>query len=76
VKAKPLHAENPSFKRWLPTHPGKSAWRIPSARTTESLTEGPGPASHMAEALVSMRRRSKLPRTLPRHLRATVGRYS
>jgi hypothetical protein len=50
----------------------KSAWRIPSTRTTQSLTEGPRPTSHVAEALVSMHRRSKPPRTLPRRLEAAA----
>jgi hypothetical protein len=53
-----------------------STWRIPTARTIQSLTEGPGPANRVAGALVSMRRRSKPPRTLPRRLGATAGRYS
>jgi hypothetical protein len=53
----------------------KSAWRAPSARTTQSLTEGYGPASRVAGALVSMRRGNKPPRALPRRLGATTGRY-
>jgi hypothetical protein len=76
AKAKPLRAENPTLRDGSSHTPEKSAWRIPSARATQSLTEGPGPASHVAKALVSMRRRSKPSRTLPRRLGAAAGRYS
>ena len=54
----------------------KSARRTPSARTTQSLTKGPGPTSHVTKALASVRRKGKLPRSLPRRLGGTVGGYS
>jgi hypothetical protein len=54
----------------------KSAWRTPSAQTTQSLTKGPGPTSHVTKALASMRRKGKPPRSLPRRLGATAGGYS
>jgi hypothetical protein len=68
--------KTPFFKKEPPRALGKSSWRTPSARTTQSLTEGLGTTSHVAEALASMRRRGKTPRSLPRRLGATAGGYS
>jgi hypothetical protein len=79
VKAKPLHADGarPLFSRKGSPHTlEKSAWHTPSARTTQSLTKGPGPTSHVAKALASVRRKGKLPHSLPRRLGATAGGYS
>jgi hypothetical protein len=66
----------PFSRKGSPRTLEKSAWRTPSARTTQSLTEGPEPTSHVAEALASMRRRGKPPRSLPCRLGATAGGYS
>jgi hypothetical protein len=67
--------KTPFFKKGPPRTLGKSSWRAPSARTTQSLTKGLGPTSHVAEALASMRR-CEPPCSLPRRLGATVGGYS
>jgi hypothetical protein len=68
--------KTPFFKKRPPRTLGKSSWRTPSARTTQSLTKGLGPTIHVAEVLASMRRRGEPPRSLPRRLGATAGGYS
>jgi hypothetical protein len=77
AKAKPLRVKEPLFSRkGSPRTLEKSAWRTPSARTTQSLTKGLGPMSHVTKALASVRKKGKPPRSLPRRLGATPGGYS
>ena len=60
--AKTLRTGDPPSRDGSSHAPEKPARRVPSARATQSLTEEPGPASRMAGALVSMRRKNKPPR--------------
>jgi hypothetical protein len=66
----------PFSRKGSPRTLEKSARRTPSARTTQSLTKGPGPTSHVTKVLASVRRKGKPPRSLPRRLGATAGGYS
>jgi hypothetical protein len=62
AKAKPPRTGDPPSRDGSSHAPEKPARRVPSARATQSLTEEPRPASRMAGALVSMRRKNKPPR--------------
>jgi hypothetical protein len=74
AKVKLLQAGGTPFtKKDSPRAPRKSARRIPSARTTQSLTWGPGPTSHVAGTRISAYGKGEPPRKERTAVRAASG---